>query len=211
MNKIADFDIGHLFLILIIITLVIFGGLALTGKITLGAQDTDRDGLSDSHESELGTDPNNPNTDGDRYKDGEEIKLGKNPLKVNSANIQVYLIKKSWDWSSVIVNVFSLALKIGSVSSETVIANTHVEILVKNEGDDYTQYVNYNLVYEVSGHELRSIPASIGIIKEGEEKTIVYDEEILLKDVPNLLLNSISTWNTKWDIKAENLNYERFN
>jgi hypothetical protein len=43
------------------------------------------------------------------------------------------------------------------------------------------------------------------------EKTIVYNEKILLKDVPNLLLNSISGWNTKWDIKVENLNYERFN
>ena len=34
--------------------------------------DLDNDGLSYSLENTIGTDPNNPNTDGDRYDDGEE-------------------------------------------------------------------------------------------------------------------------------------------
>jgi len=38
----------------------------------VSAKDTDSDGLSDKVEAEIGTDPNNPNTDGDRYTDGEE-------------------------------------------------------------------------------------------------------------------------------------------
>jgi hypothetical protein len=211
-NKKAELDALHIFfLLVIIVSLGLFFGFALTGKISLGGKDSDNDGLSDSRELSLGTDPNNTNTDGDRYKDGEEVKLGKDPLKVNSANIKIYLLDKSWDWSSVIVNTISLVLKMGSLSSDTVIADTYVKILVKNEGDDYSEYVNYDLVYEVSGNELRSIPNSLGMIKEGEEKTLVYEEKILLKDVPKLLLNSISNWNAKWDIKVENLNYRRFN
>lgn len=37
-----------------------------------GSQDTDGDGLNNNIEKSIGTDPNNPNTDGDRYLDGEE-------------------------------------------------------------------------------------------------------------------------------------------
>ena len=65
-------------------------------------KDSDKDGLSDEREKELGTDPNspdtdkdglsdyleikvyetnplNPDTDGDSYLDGEEVKAGYNP------------------------------------------------------------------------------------------------------------------------------------
>jgi hypothetical protein len=43
--------------------------------------DTDTDGLSDGDEVLIwGTDPLNPDTDGDGYKDGDEVKNGYNPL-----------------------------------------------------------------------------------------------------------------------------------
>lgn len=43
--------------------------------------DTDGDGLSDGDEVLIwGTDPLNPDTDGDGYKDGDEVKNGYNPL-----------------------------------------------------------------------------------------------------------------------------------
>lgn len=42
--------------------------------------DTDHDGLSDSDEVTIWkTDPQNPDTDGDTYKDGDEVKNGYNP------------------------------------------------------------------------------------------------------------------------------------
>ena len=46
-----------------------------------GAADSDRDGLTDEEELALGTDPNNPDTDGDGFSDGVEVhfsKLGAN-------------------------------------------------------------------------------------------------------------------------------------
>jgi len=167
-NKKADS--GHAILILIVFFLaVFFGWFALTGKISLG-EDTDGDGLSDEKERKIGTNITNPNTDGDRYLDGED----KNPLKINSANIKISLTEKDWDWSSVIVNAISLFLKVGSLSSETVIADTHVKILIENLGDDYTSYVNYDLIYEIAGQDLRKLPTRAGSLGIGEERTLSY-------------------------------------
>ncbi len=62
--------------------------------------DTDGDGLSNALEEEIGTDPDNPNTDGDRYLDGEEYnneipsyigKDGKDPLFPASPDIEIEL------------------------------------------------------------------------------------------------------------------------
>jgi len=39
--------------------------------------DSDNDGLTDAEEKTLGTDPNNPDTDGDGLFDGEEVKVYK--------------------------------------------------------------------------------------------------------------------------------------
>ncbi|HEX7586286.1 MAG TPA: thrombospondin type 3 repeat-containing protein [Patescibacteria group bacterium] len=42
--------------------------------------DSDQDGLSDTEEKALGTNPFNPDTDGDSYSDGAEVSAGYNPL-----------------------------------------------------------------------------------------------------------------------------------
>ena len=54
-------------------------GLTFTGKS--GPTDTDRDGLTDDFEEKIGTDPNNPDTDGDGLKDGEEVNAYKTDPK----------------------------------------------------------------------------------------------------------------------------------
>jgi len=46
--------------------------------------DSDEDGLSDSEEAELGTDPNLADTDGDGLGDGDEVDGGTNPLASDS-------------------------------------------------------------------------------------------------------------------------------
>ncbi len=43
-------------------------------------RDEDGDGLSDSREAELGTDPENPDSDDDAWNDGAEVEAGTNPL-----------------------------------------------------------------------------------------------------------------------------------
>ena len=42
--------------------------------------DSDGDLLLDEREAELGTDPNNPDTDGDGFSDGDEVANGFDPL-----------------------------------------------------------------------------------------------------------------------------------
>ena len=44
------------------------------------AVDSDGDGLSDSEEALLGTDPNNADSDGDGISDGDEVANGTDPL-----------------------------------------------------------------------------------------------------------------------------------
>lgn len=42
--------------------------------VNQGSVDSDRDGLTDDQELQLGTDPRNPDTDGDQLSDGDEVK-----------------------------------------------------------------------------------------------------------------------------------------
>lgn len=52
-----------------------------TSEEVINNKDTDNDGLTDSKEKELGTDPQNPDSDNDGYNDAAEIKSGHDPLK----------------------------------------------------------------------------------------------------------------------------------
>lgn len=47
-------------------------------------EDQDGDGLLDSEEAELGTDPTNPDSDGDGLWDNTEVNMGTNPLNPDS-------------------------------------------------------------------------------------------------------------------------------
>ncbi len=60
-------------------------GIGLTFVSESGNADNDHDGLTNAEEKELGTDPNNPDTDGDGLSDGDEVhKYMTNPLKKDS-------------------------------------------------------------------------------------------------------------------------------
>lgn len=61
------------------ITATDIAGNPLTGDITI-TNDFDTDGLTNSEENALGTDPNHPDTDGDGVEDGEEVIDNTNPL-----------------------------------------------------------------------------------------------------------------------------------
>lgn len=58
-------------------------GLTFTGES--GNSDRDRDGLTKREEEALGTNPNNPDTDGDGINDGDEVRIyGTNPLMADT-------------------------------------------------------------------------------------------------------------------------------
>ena len=49
-----------------------------------GEKDTDNDGLSDTEEEELGTDPEDSDTDGDGLEDKKELELGTDPNDIDT-------------------------------------------------------------------------------------------------------------------------------
>ncbi|MFM9004065.1 MAG: FG-GAP-like repeat-containing protein, partial [Flavobacteriales bacterium] len=53
----------------------------------LGTNDCDLDGLTNTEEAALGTDPNNPDTDGDALNDGDEVTGGSSPIDPCEPNI----------------------------------------------------------------------------------------------------------------------------
>ncbi|ADV50090.1 Two component regulator three Y domain-containing protein [Cellulophaga algicola DSM 14237] len=63
----------------IMVTVTDVAGNTVAG-IILVTNDFDNDGLTNSEENALGTDPNNPDTDGDGVEDGEEVMDNTNPL-----------------------------------------------------------------------------------------------------------------------------------
>ncbi len=72
--------------------------------------DTDGDDLTDLLESTLGTDPNNPDTDGDGLKDGEEVlTFGTNPLEADSDKDGWSDLHDFWPTNAVLPNVFIVA------------------------------------------------------------------------------------------------------
>ncbi len=56
------------------------GGTTGGGTVTSPDADDDGDGLTNSEEEALGTDPDSADTDGDGYADGDEVTAGTNPL-----------------------------------------------------------------------------------------------------------------------------------
>lgn len=83
--------------------LATFGNLAQTG-----AGDFDSDGLSNSSERSLGTDPKKADTDGDGSSDGEEVAKSTNPLDAKSSpNIPAVIL----------VDLDATSLPLGPVSS----------------------------------------------------------------------------------------------
>jgi hypothetical protein len=181
--------------------------------------DTDGDSLNDYQEYKIyKTQPTNPNSDGDRYKDGEEIQKGLNPLVKNSANI-IYNItneRGDYNWFNIIKDGSVLVVVGGALSVcsagtlgacaaaiggtvynllnpvfDDVLYTSNFDVVFNNVGDDYTQYINYNVVYKTKGQTITSSTKDAGTLEVGKSKTITDSYEIKLKDIPYALWDFI--------------------
>ena len=90
--------------------------------VTNKTNDSDLDGLKDTLEVALGTDLNNPDTDGDGYKDGDEVYSGYNPLAGNRdrnvrRHVEVDLTKQQ-------MYVYFNNIKIGAIPVSTGVRRT---------------------------------------------------------------------------------------
>lgn len=167
--------------------------------------DTDGDTLSDYQEyNVLGTNPLNKNTDGDRYNDN----IDEEPLLTNSANINIEITSKSWNWKygNILLSVLGGAV----INPDLVIAEPTITVLVENIGDDYTDYVNYDIFFKVSNILIDSENARLNRINPYETITPVYTNPISAGEMPDLLINAIVEQTTDWEIEIGNINYEKF-
>ena len=136
-------------------------------------RDTDGDGLDDGDEVKQGTNPTNPNTDDDRYRDNED----EDPLSKNSAEVEITV-------SDLELQENYNALDSGTVDQESAPATVTVDMVVKNDGDDYASFVKFDGVFLMDGIELKRVTKDIGRINAGEwlDKHITFTLNV--SDIP---------------------------
>lgn len=168
------------------------------------AIDSDGDGLTDIEEGKIGTKINDPNSDKDRYDDG----VDPNPLTPNSAKIDLIFISKSWDWKygNILLSMFGGAI----IKPDLVIAEPKTRINIINSGNDYTKFIDFDIVFKVSNTILSQKSIHINKFEEGEEFKETYIQQITAGDIPDLLVNLIREQTNDWSIEIENLNYEKY-
>jgi len=168
------------------------------------AIDSDEDGLKDINEIEIGTNPNNPNSDRDRYNDG----VDSNPLSLNSANINIAFTSKSWDWKY--GNIALTFIGGGIINPDLVIAEPKASIIVTNVGNDYTNFVDFNIIFKISNTLISQKTVHINKFNVGDTFQETYIQPITAGEVPDLLINLIKEGTNDWGIETQNLNYEKF-
>lgn len=168
------------------------------------AIDSDNDGLTDIDENQRGTNLNNPNTDGDRYNDGVDI----NPLIPNSARIDVSFLEKSWDWKY--GNILLTMIGGSVINPNMIIAEPKASIQVLNNGDDYTDFVDFDILFKVSNTLISQKPVHINKFNAGDQFQETYIQQIKAGEIPDLLINLVKQQTNDWGIEIQNLNYEKF-
>lgn len=167
--------------------------------------DTDGDTLNDYQEYKiLRTNPLDSNTDKDRYKDNED----KNPLVRNSAVITTQILNKEWNWKY--TNIVLAFVGGGIINPEMVIAEPTINVIISNNGDDYTSYANFDIAFQLQNTEIDRKRVLFNQINVGDTKSEIYKREIRANQVPSMLWDLATKQSTDWDIKIDNLDYEQY-
>lgn len=142
-------------------------------------RDSDGDGIDDGVEVNQGTNPTNSNTDGDRYRDNEDP----DPLAKNSAAIKL-------DVSDLVLEENYKVFEI-SIDDNAVVATVIVNLVVRNDGDDYASFVKFDGIFLMDGIELKRINKDIGRIdqRDQEEKQLTY--VLKVSDIPDKMVQEM--------------------
>lgn len=198
--------------------------------------DSDGDTLSDYQEVKiLKTNPLNPNTDGDRYNDNVDA----NPLVKNTAIVTVAKSNEKGEYDypnlaivfvgvsgSALVTCVGGGLVSGGASclatpavvasvlvtlglSQTVIYHDNMDLVISNQGNDYTKYVNYDVNYYADAQLVLSKQEDAGRLEAGGSITKHYAYDIKAIDVPGALLRILNK-KPVIEKRIENIKYEHF-
>lgn len=192
---------------------------------SLVPKDTDGDGLTDEEEKKIGTNPQLYDTDGDTWSDYQEVKVkGTNPLKKNTdgdryndnedpnplnrnsalieARVGAYQVQLNY------VNIGILLLT-GGLTYNAELYSTEVDVEVTNIGDDYTSYLNYDIVLLIGGEVINKESASLGRLNQGQTVTKHFSFSTTLTDIPSQLISYITS-QVEPTVEIRNGVYERF-
>ena len=177
----------------------------------LNLADSDGDGLTDYQEVKVySSNPLRMNSDCDRYNDGEEVQKGYNPTNPNSAKLNAQITNKDLGIDLTIV----LSLIMGAIDLDQTILNPTISYSVANTGDDYTSYANFKIQLTIGGHEVDSHTIQLQKIDKGQTiaDTVKYTVKMkqLSSIVVNLLKQYYQTKKIDWDATIQNLNYEEY-
>ncbi len=179
-------------------------GLADTQERLFGSNplafDTDSDGLNDYAEKQKNTDPNNPNTDSDRYNDN----VDSDPIIKNSAHVNVQITSKEWLWD------LSGMTRILQGDTSTRVGTVEVDVSIQNTGNDYTEYTGFDIILKLANTEIKKSHELTEKLNIGETQSRHYEYVLKFSDIPNSLINAVVQQSSQWDIRIQNVNYERF-
>uniref|UniRef100_UPI001ABEBF9F Ig-like domain-containing protein n=1 Tax=Gracilibacillus suaedae TaxID=2820273 RepID=UPI001ABEBF9F len=165
---------------------------------------SDEDGLTDEEEADLGTDPENPDTDGDGINDGDEVDNGTDPLDPNDPEDteEVYPdapeVNKIYDGDEVITGMGLEGATVYAVVNGEVIGQTEVTApefqslatVVPNDGTLFTVAVDEPLsagtvveLYQVNEDGNQGDSTFVTVLDEMDDPTDSDTDAPVLDDV----------------------------
>ncbi len=145
------------------------------------------------------------NTDRDRYEDSEDPQ----PLIKNSAKVKIMT-------SDIVIHEDYAAIASPGTGNESgVAADVALKLIVKNEGDDYTKFVKFDVVFMVGDVEVKKVSKEIGRLDDGQTRTMEMSYKIKNTDIPasavNKVLDNLNQGKSPMlTVNIKNLDYEKF-
>ncbi|NQZ43772.1 MAG: gliding motility-associated C-terminal domain-containing protein [Flavobacteriaceae bacterium] len=158
------------------------------GGMALPDSDCDEDGLTTAEEGDLGTDPDNPDTDGDGLLDGDEVMDGSDPLDPCDPNLTEdcnpipidLLVEKTVDFDTPLVNtnvVFTITVT--NLTMDRVIDITISDLIDDSSGFEYLSHFASSGLYDV-GTGIWSIDEMLA------EASVTLELTVVVRQVGNL-------------------------
>ncbi len=145
------------------------------------------------------------NTDRDRYEDSED----QQPLIKNSAKVKVMA-------SDIVIHEDYAAIASPEAGDESdVAADVTLKLVVKNEGDDYTEFVKFDVVFSVDDVVVKKVSREIGRLDDGQSRTMEMSYQLKISEIPagavSKILDSLDHGTSPMlTVNIVNLDYEKF-
>jgi hypothetical protein len=145
------------------------------------------------------------NIDNDRYEDSED----RQPLIKNSARVKVMT-------SDIVIHEDYAAIASPEAGNESdVAADVTLKLVVKNEGDDYTKFVKFDVVFLVDDVVVKKVAKEIGRLDDGQSRTMEMNYQLKITDIPapavsKILDNLDQGKSPMLTVNIKNLDYEKF-